>query len=377
MFVLVVGRGYPSKKYILNGVFEFDQARALKDNDCKIVYAFVDLRSIRRWRKWGIEHFKKDGVDICGINVPCGRFPRQLLDRIGIYYFKYLYKRICEEYGKPDLIHAHFLSNGYYVANLIEDIQTKFIITEHSSNLHKNDIKKINLKRASFAYKKANEVLAVSPSLVKNIERKLNFKATFVPNIVDTKIFEFCEKEETKEFRVVSVGGLTANKRMDLLIEAFAVFANKTEAKLTIFGEGAERRKIEKLIEKLNMSGKVFLKGLCSRAEISKEMSNSDLFVLVSRAETFGVAYIEAMSSGLPVIATKSGGPEIFVNNSNGILIPVDDLEATVKAIRWMYENINKYNSSEISRKTKEMFSPGNISSQLIDLYEQTVWGGT
>ena len=69
MFVLVVSRGYPSEKYPLHGIFEFDQAKALAKAGCKVIFACVDLRSLRRWRKWGYERLIKVGVVIYAINI--------------------------------------------------------------------------------------------------------------------------------------------------------------------------------------------------------------------------------------------------------------------------------------------------------------------
>ena len=83
MFVCVVARGYPTNKYEMNGIFEFDQARALNQLGHKVIFVAIDLRSLRRWRKWGIEHFIKDGVEIYAINIPLGRLPHNVLRYVG------------------------------------------------------------------------------------------------------------------------------------------------------------------------------------------------------------------------------------------------------------------------------------------------------
>ena len=98
-------------------------------------------------------------------------------------------------------------------------------------------------------------------------------------------------------------------------------------------------------------------------------MYESDVFVLASRGETFGVVYIEAMSAGLPVIATTCGGPEDFVDESNGILVPVNDVEALTDALIKIYKTANNYDRSNISRLTQQKFSPKTIASQLTDVY--------
>ena len=72
MYTMFVARGYPTEKYKTYGIFEFDQAKALAQNGVKVVYAAIDLRSIRRWRRWGIYIRKIDGVEVYSINIPIG-----------------------------------------------------------------------------------------------------------------------------------------------------------------------------------------------------------------------------------------------------------------------------------------------------------------
>ena len=74
MTVFIIANGYPTEKYRGVGIFELDQAKALAAKGHQIVYLAVDLRSIRRWRKWGFESLVKDNVEIRAINIPLGRF---------------------------------------------------------------------------------------------------------------------------------------------------------------------------------------------------------------------------------------------------------------------------------------------------------------
>ena len=122
---------------------------------------------------------------------------------------------------------------------------------------------------------------------------------------------------------------------MDLTIEAFIdAFKGSDKVFLTIFGEGPERQKLEELVRINKMEKQIKLMGMQSRKVIADYLKECDCFVLASQTETFGVVYIEAMASGLPVIATKCGGPESFVNEENGVLIPVDNKDALVTAMK-------------------------------------------
>ncbi len=374
MKVLIIARGYPSEKYRMNGIFEFDQAKALVKSGVDVIYAAVDVRSIRRWRKWGIEIKTIEGVKIYIFIIPFGRIPKPILRGISKIGLVYLYKRIIKEQGKPDVMHAHFLGVGYIASIIKKKYNIPFVLTEHWSDLMKPTLKKGVFKVAQTAYSLADKIIAVSKGLKGVIAEKFHKEAIYIPNIVDKSLFTYVHKTDENSFLFVSTGGLIYRKRMDLTIEAFIeAFRNNDKVSLTIFGEGSERQKLLEIIKANAMERRIKLMGLQSRKVISEYLKKSDCFVLASQAETFGVVYIEAMASGLPVIATKCGGPESFVNEENGIIVPVDNKEALIEAMKYMYVNATKYNKENISNKTKEMFSDSEVARQLVELYKEAI----
>ena len=163
MYIMVVARGYPSEKYRMNGIFEFDQAKALTKAGHKVIYVATDIRSIRRWRKWGVEVLEKDSIQIYAINIPLGRIPRAIRQQISIIGLKRLYPKIIREQGKPDIIHAHFASAGYTVSQVIKNIGIPFVMTEHLSAIMNPIIDKRLFNIASKAYESADALIAVSP----------------------------------------------------------------------------------------------------------------------------------------------------------------------------------------------------------------------
>jgi len=64
MYIVILSRGIPSEKYKKHGIFEFDQAKALVQLGCKVVFAVVDIRSLRCWRKWGVERYDREGIPL-------------------------------------------------------------------------------------------------------------------------------------------------------------------------------------------------------------------------------------------------------------------------------------------------------------------------
>lgn len=269
MYTLFITRGYPTDKYKTNGIFEFDQAKALVEQGYNVIYAAVDLRSIRRWRKWGIERKYINGVEIYAINIPLGRVPKNILRKFSNMGLKLLYNKIVKENGKPNILHAHFTNSGYIASKLKDKTKIPLVITEHSSQINKKNIHEDLFEIANIAYNKADSLISVSPALVDKIYEKFNIDSTYIPNIVDLEIFKYVDKIKDNKFNFVSTGNLIDTKRMDLTIKAFnKAFKNNFNVTLTIFGQGPKKVELENLINKHKLNSRVKLMGLCSRKKL-------------------------------------------------------------------------------------------------------------
>ena len=109
--------------------------------------------------------------------------------------------------------------------------------------------------------------------------------------------------------------------------------------------------------------------GALERRQVADQMRQCDFFVLPSRYETFGVVYIEAFACGKPVIAAANGGPDEFVCDFNGKLIPPGDVKALVLAMKQMIENSEQYDAEKIRAFAEEQFSAPAIARQLEQVY--------
>ncbi len=138
---------------------------------------------------------------------------------------------------------------------------------------------------------------------------------------------------------------------------------------MTIVGDGPKKHYLKNLIIELGIEKCVEFTGKLSREEMLPKLSYSNVFVLPSNSETFGVVYIEAMALGLPVIATKCGGPEDFVDSSNGLLIERNSEERLVDAMEYMYKHYNEYKRESISGSVINRYSPSKIARQIELLY--------
>lgn len=375
MNVLFITNGYPSKKYVRNGIFAFDQAKSLVQAGHKVLCIGADLRSIRRWRTWGIVSKEMDGVDFLILNFPLGRVPKRISDKLMVIATKLLLKKAKTILGQPDIIHSHYLKNGNVLVDLFKQCNVPLVHTEHSSRMNKEKIEGYFHKLGNKVYKNVDQVVSVSTALAMNIQNNFGEKSIVIPNIVDTSLFNYYPLEKTNdEFSFISVGSLLEIKQMDVLIEAFSkAFTDNDKVKLYIYGNGPEKKALTKLIMKYNLHDQVLLMGEVNRSIIAKQMKRCDAFVLASKKETFGVALIEALASGLPAISTRCGGPEDIITKENGRLVEVGNVEELKESLIYMYKNHGNFNKNEISQHAKEMYSPKTIANRLTALYNEVL----
>lgn len=369
--ILIISRGLPTKQYPLNGIFELDQAKALASVGHKVTFFALDLRSIRRKRKFGIYEDVRDNVHAYIISWPIGALPMSLFCEIGSIALMILYKKVYTTQKKPDIIHAHFMDIGCIAADLADKIEIPLVITEHSTAIENEKPNSDIIKCAKRGYLSAKKVIAVSRHLANKIEFLTGVSCVIIHNIIDP-CREFVNKknESHQGFTYISVSNLIKRKRIDLLINAFKTVSEiNKNAYLTIVGDGPERNSLEKQAKRLGIDKRILFTGRLERDAIASVLDKSDCFVLPSDLETFGVVYVEAMMKGLPVIATRCGGPEEFVENNVGIIVNKNDLDALSNAMLDIYKQYTSYDPNEIRKYAIDNFSPTVIANQITDLY--------
>jgi len=105
-------------------------------------------------------------------------------------------------------------------------------------------------------------------------------------------------------------------------------------------------------------------------------MQRANLFVLPSLVETFSVPAAEAMACGTPVLSTRCGGPEEFIVEDVGILVPSHDADALFRGLDQMLDNLHLYSRQRISRYARERFAPEVVGAQLHAVYESLIERG-
>lgn len=377
MKILLVTRGYPQPHNKGLGIFERDQAIALKRAGHKVAYGVVDIRSVRRKRKFGYNHFTdENGIDVFEMSWPIGPVPRSLIEFFRQEALMELYLHVLKEFGRPDIVHSHFLNYGVIAVKLCKKENLPLVVTEHSSYMNRGQLPWWVKKRALKTYSACDSVIAVSESLAKNIKESTGHDCVVVHNIanISDNIEALRENNKNSEILFVSAGNLLFGKGFDILFQAFAkVLKEEDKIKLLVLGDGPERKRLISLVSRLKISDYVNFYGKYRKEDLPKICKDANAFVLASRAETFGVVYIEAMSMGLPVIATRCGGPEDFVNDSNGYLVDVEDVDGLANALNKMIYHWNEFDKYKIVEYAKVHFSSEVIADEITKVYKDVL----
>lgn len=202
-----------------------------------------------------------------------------------------------------------------------------------------------------------------------------DIKLDIIPNAVEYEMYQIKDSYSVQISKFVAVSRLTEVKKLDLMIKAFAKIHEKYPSViLDIYGEGREKDNLKKLIDTCHAGNYIRLKGYASREKLVCVLPEYDVFSLMSVGDSFGIAFIEAMSAGLPVICAKAGGPEeIVIDGETGILAIPDSLDDTVRVIKYCIENPNiMENMGRKARKrVEEYYSISGVAKQHIALYER------
>jgi glycosyltransferase involved in cell wall biosynthesis len=163
-------------------------------------------------------------------------------------------------------------------------------------------------------------------------------KTIFIHNGVDLSRFQNTSREKPESYclpYVLTVSACKKQKALDVLIHAFKPVHDAFPLlDLVVVGDGPLRGELEDLAAALGLTERVKFLGYKTPAEVIRLLSNCEIFVLPSRFETFGIAILEAMACGRPVIGTTAGGiPEIIENGENGILVEPDNPPVLAEAI--------------------------------------------
>ena len=149
-------------------------------------------------------------------------------------------------------------------------------------------------------------------------------------------------KEMPKEpHRLIQVGALSAQKRVALTIRAVAALKERfSDISLVLVGSGDKREELEMLCKELGIEERVAFLGQCPNAQVLEEMAKSQIFVMPSVNEGFGIVYLEAMASSCVTVGTKGEGIcDLIEHGKNGCLVEPDNVQSITETVAFCIEN--------------------------------------
>jgi L-malate glycosyltransferase len=406
MKVLWLCSWYPNRYIFHNGLFVRRQAEA--------VAAFVDVATLHAVEKtaeillpdgskqvytegsfFDIEITQKTHFEVI-VYFPKSANPIvKLINQFRAYHKGF--KVIQKQWGAPDLVHLHVIvSAGIYALYLHFFKRIPFLITEHSS-MYRTETGVFKRSNAVFkalvrtCVKKAKGIIALSPFYASTMQQHgLNNRFFYVPNVVDTDLFRLknstnltkdadeinalsIAENPSKIIHLIHVSGLhDPIKNVSGILKSIKKLSEmRQDFILDIIGDPFEQPPYLALIEALNIQKFVRFHNFLPIAEVAEKMQNADIFVLFSRFEGLPCVILEAMSAGLPVVATETGGISDWVTEASGRLIQSEDEAALAHNLDFVMTHLDAYNAHKIREKIVATCSYNAIGQAIVNVYQQ------
>lgn len=257
---------------------------------------------------------------------------------------------------KPNVVNCHYIGpTSFYFALLKPVFGYTLILSFHGSDVF--EATKFNRAISKLQFYFADHVVGVSENLCSVLREWSPYKnqVKCIHNGVDFAFWSQCKRESQAKF-ITTVGALRTVKGHDILVEAFdKISTYHPDVNLLIIGDGPQRSALEGMINDKNLKQRVFLTGELDKQQIRNYFAESLLFVFPSRFEGFGIALLEAMASGLPVISTEVGGIPEILTKGTGVLIPKDNPERLKEEMEVFLKNpdLRKKLSNEAFKRAK------------------------
>lgn len=375
--VLMMTSWYPSRGSPVLGVFVRECAKAVNLRDHVVVLHCAGCDPSRR-QLVGVEQETNEELTQ---GIPTYRcwYRRSPVPKTTFLLSPFLepwsasraYDEIVRHGFRPDIIHAHVYSAGLLAVRLGRRHRVPVVITQHSF------LGRGQIRQARLAFEKADIVMPVSQSLRQAIEAygiRANFQV--VPNIVDTGLFHPNPQPRTGTGpkRLLCVCLLNENKGIRYLLEAVAALPPEVGPwQLDIVGDGPERQPLEALVRKLDIADRIIFHGIQPKPQVADLMRAADLFIVPSLTETFSVVAAEALASGLPVLTTRCGGPEEFVDRRNGLAVSPGSTRALCDGLLDLLGRLETFSREATSRYARERFAPEQVGDIVHRTYEGLV----
>jgi N-acetyl-alpha-D-glucosaminyl L-malate synthase BshA len=286
-----------------------------------------------------------------------------------------------------DLLHVHYAIphsvSAYLAKEMVRPHRLPVITTLHGTDITLVGNDRSYLPITRFSIEKSDGVTAVSVYLRDLTYREFDLSRPIemIPNFVNCDVFRRSEDEGLKrklapqgERILVHVSNFRPVKRVMDVIEIFDRVHQRVPSRLIMVGDGPERSNAEWLVRNKRLGCQVTFLG--KQDSISEILSISDLMLLPSETESFGLVALEAMACEVPVVASSVGGiPEVIRHEADGFLAPVGDVDGmAARAVEILSDDAKRATMGANSRQhAQNAFSSHRIIARYEDYYEQVV----
>lgn len=372
MTILLLTHSYPDSTNTWRGSFIKDQAKLLStDNTVILVWFKIDYEHLAPFEKYSFLKVKTGNLTEYTLTI---KRSVPIINQINYLFqtYRFINLEILNKF-RPDVIHSHLSYPAGFLGTLLQ-IRKKIpgLITEHSriTNYFRSWVHRLCI---NYTLKNATSFITVSTSLKEEINSIYPRRIVVIHNSVDTSKFRLSQSIHEPLLNIGFLGGLgNNNKGLDLLLKAVSLIGNNNWF-LHIGGKGMLLEEYRSIAKEYGILSNCKFYGEIERDKIADFYSCLDLFILPSRYETFGIVLIEAMACGIPVIATKCGGPQEIITEPTGILIEKDNIEELLAAIMNMAENLKTYNKETIRKYAEENFGQQAFIVRISREYQEAI----
>ena len=291
---------------------------------------------------------------------------------------------------KLDLLHCHYAiphaTSAWIARQMLRDTNEDVALM---TTLHGTDITIVGQDPSfhaitKFSIERSDEITAVSSFLKDETFRAFQCtgcRVNVIPNFVDATVYDRDRYAPTMRAQfgnaravLMHVSNFRPVKRIQDVIRIFAKVQTEIPAVLVMVGDGPDRGLAEEEARKLGIDASVYFLGKIEA--VAPLLANADLFLLPSQTESFGLSALEALASGVPVIASDTGGiPEVVIQNTTGLLYPVGDVDGMANgALQLLRDPARRMAMAEAGvADARARFSLDTIVSQYEALYESAL----
>lgn len=280
---------------------------------------------------------------------------------------------------RPDVVNLHFVGHPTpYLLAALGGSNIPLVVS-----LHGEDVE-TDLEHSASRRKWFRQAVALARAVTSNSAYLLGRATTFAPEILEraTVVGNGCTFSDAaaasvqhQRQTVLCVSRLVHKKGIDILLQAFQMLERSERTpELVLVGDGPEMAALRSLAEALGISGTVHFEGKLAGESVATLMRSADVYCLPSRKEPFGIVLLEAMSFGLPIVATAVGGvPEVLEDGRLGYLVPSENPATMADAIKQALENGPPCSPEDLMRHVRERYDWNVIASRFIEVYERAI----